>query len=36
MDITAKDYLKVGVISTSVILVAAALGLWISLRLFGG
>jgi arsenical pump membrane protein len=36
MDIKAKDYLKVGAIATPVILLAAAVGLWISLRLFGG
>jgi arsenical pump membrane protein len=36
MDITAKDYLKIGAISTPVILLAATVGLWISLRLFGG
>jgi arsenical pump membrane protein len=35
MDITAKDYLKIGAISTPVILLAAVVGLWISLRLFG-
>lgn len=35
MEVTAKDYLKVGVIATPVILLAAALGLWISLRIFG-
>jgi arsenical pump membrane protein len=35
MDITAKDYLKIGAISTPVILLSAAVGLWISLRLFG-
>ncbi|MCA1731896.1 MAG: arsenic transporter, partial [Actinobacteria bacterium] len=36
MDITAKDYLKIGAISTPVILLAAVVGLWISIRLFGG
>jgi arsenical pump membrane protein len=36
MDITAKDYLKVGAIATPVILLVAAVGLWISLQLFGG
>jgi arsenical pump membrane protein len=36
MDIKVKDYLKVGAIATPVILLAAAAGLWISLRLFSG
>ena len=36
MDITAKDYLKIGIISTPIILLAAVVGLWISIRLFGG
>lgn len=36
LKITATDYLKVGVISTPAILLAAILGLWISTRLFGG
>lgn len=36
MDIAAKDYLKVGAISTPVILLVAAVGLWASLQLFGG
>ena len=36
MDVTARDYLKVGAISTPVILLVAALGLWISLEVFGG
>ena len=35
VEITAKDYLKVGVVSTPPILLAAALGLWIALRMFG-
>ncbi|MGI9048888.1 MAG: ArsB/NhaD family transporter [Rubrobacteraceae bacterium] len=35
LDITAGEYLKVGIISTPVILLAAAFGLWISIRLFG-
>jgi arsenical pump membrane protein len=35
LDVTAKDYMKIGAISTPVILLAATLGLWISLRLFG-
>ena len=34
-DITAKDYLKIGAIATPPILLAAGLGLWISIRLFG-
>lgn len=36
LDITAKDYLKVGAIATPVILLAATLGLWVSVRLFSG
>lgn len=36
MEITAKDYLKVGISATPAILVAAVFGLWVSLRLFGG
>jgi arsenical pump membrane protein len=36
MDVTAKDYLKVGALSTPVVLVVASVGLWISLRVFGG
>jgi arsenical pump membrane protein len=36
LDITAKDYLKVGAIATPAILLTAALGLWVSLRIFGG
>jgi arsenical pump membrane protein len=35
VEVTAKDYLKVGAISTPPILLLAALGLWFSLRLFG-
>jgi len=35
LDITAKDYLKIGAIATPPILLAAGLGLWISIRLFG-
>jgi arsenical pump membrane protein len=35
MDITVNAYLKIGAISTPVILLAAAVGLWISLQLFG-
>jgi arsenical pump membrane protein len=35
MEITAKDYLRIGVVSVPGILLAASLGLWISLRLFG-
>jgi arsenical pump membrane protein len=33
--VSAKDYLKVGAISTPPILLATALGLWYSLKLFG-
>jgi arsenical pump membrane protein len=36
MEIKVKDYLKVGAIATPVILLAAAAGLWVSLRLFSG
>jgi arsenical pump membrane protein len=36
MDVTAKDYLKVGALSTPVVLVIASVGLWVSLRVFGG
>lgn len=35
LDITARDYLKVGAIATPPILLAAALGLWISAGLIG-
>lgn len=35
LDITAKDYLKIGAIAAPAILVAAAVGLWISIGLFG-
>ncbi len=35
LDITAKDYLKIGAIATPPILLAAALGLWVSVRLLG-
>ena len=35
LEITAKDYLRVGVIATPVILLAASVGLWASLKLFG-
>lgn len=35
LDITAKDYLKVGAIATPPILLAAAFGLWVSARLLG-
>lgn len=35
LDITAKNYLKVGAIFTPAILLAAALGLWASVRLLG-
>lgn len=36
LEITAWEYLKIGVISTPFILFAATLGLWASIRLFGG
>ncbi len=36
MEITAKDYLKIGIISTPPILIAATVGLWASLQMFGG
>jgi len=36
LDVTARSYLKTGAISTPPILLAAVLGLWVSLRLFGG
>ena len=35
LNITAGDYLKVGLFATPAILLAAALGLWVSVRLFG-
>jgi len=35
VEVTAKDYLKVGAVSTPPILFSAALGLWLSLQLFG-
>ena len=35
LDITAKDYLKIGIIATPAILLAAAVGLWVSVRLLG-
>jgi arsenical pump membrane protein len=35
LDITAKDYLKIGAIATPAILLAATVGLWISIRLLG-
>jgi arsenical pump membrane protein len=35
LDITAKDYLKIGALSTPPILLAAALGLWASVGLLG-
>ena len=35
VEVTAKDYLRVGLISTPPILVAACAGLWLSLRVFG-
>jgi arsenical pump membrane protein len=36
VEVTGKDYLKVGVLSTPPILLASALGLWFSLRLLCG
>ena len=36
LEITAKDYLKIGVIATPPILLVASVGLWASLKLFGG
>jgi len=36
VKVTAKYYLKVGVVSTPPIVLSAAFGLWLSLRLFGG
>jgi arsenical pump membrane protein len=36
VEVTAKDYMKVGVVATPPILLAAAFGLWSSMRLFGG
>ena len=35
LDITAKEYLKIGAIATPPILLAASLGLWVSVRLLG-
>lgn len=35
LDITAKDYLRIGAIATPPILLAAALGLWFSSKLLG-
>jgi arsenical pump membrane protein len=35
VEVTGKDYLKVGVVSTPPIVFAAALGLWFALRMFG-
>jgi arsenical pump membrane protein len=35
LDVTARDYLKIGAIATPPILLAATLGLWASLRLLG-
>ena len=35
VEVTAKDYLKIGAVSTPPILFSAALGLWLSLQLFG-
>jgi arsenical pump membrane protein len=36
MDVTAKDYLRVGALSMPAVLVVASIGLWVSLRVFGG
>ena len=36
LNITAKDYLKIGVLATPPILLVASVGLWASLKLFGG
>ena len=35
VEVTAKYYLRVGLIATPPILVAASAGLWLSLRMFG-
>lgn len=35
LEVTAKDYLKVGMIATPPILLAATFGLWVSVRLLG-
>ena len=35
LEVTAKDYLKVGAIATPPILLAATFGLWVSVRLLG-
>lgn len=35
VEVTAWDYLRVGLVATPPILVAACAGLWLSLRLFG-
>ncbi|WP_273841666.1 ArsB/NhaD family transporter [Rubrobacter calidifluminis] len=35
MEITSREYLRVGMVATPVILAAASLGLWISLGIFG-
>jgi len=35
VEVTAKDYLRVGLVATPPILVAASAGLWLSLQLFG-
>ena len=35
LEVTAKDYLKVGIIATPPILLAATFGLWVSVRLLG-
>ncbi len=36
LEITAKDYLKIGALATPFILLAASVGLWVSLKLFAG
>lgn len=36
VEVGALDYLKIGLISTPPILLAAVFGLWVSLKLFGG
>jgi arsenical pump membrane protein len=36
MALTAREYLKVGLVATPPILLSAAIGLWASLKLFGG
>ena len=36
LEITAKDYLEIGILATPPILIVASVGLWASLKLFGG